>query len=59
MPSVTISGNTMPNDTWPDWEQVLAEYKNLDARWRDWQTVKATCVDCAVLIFDGIVGQET
>jgi hypothetical protein len=33
-------GSIMPNDTWPDWEQVLydleelslAEYKNLDLR---------------------------
>ncbi|HOU12825.1 MAG TPA: hypothetical protein PKZ84_06885 [Anaerolineae bacterium] len=40
-------------------ELNLAEYKNLDPRWRDWQTVKATCADCATLIFDGIVGLET
>jgi hypothetical protein len=40
-------------------ELNLAEYKNLDARWRDWQVVKATCIDCAVLIFDGIVGLGT
>jgi hypothetical protein len=58
MLSATISGNNMRNDTWPDWEQVLAEYKNLDPRWCDWQTVKATCTDCAVLIFDRIVGLE-
>ena len=40
-------------------ELNLAEYKNLDARWHDWQTVKAACVECATLIFDGIVGLET
>jgi len=36
----------------------LTEYKNLDARWRNWQTVKTVCVDCATLIFDRIVGLE-
>jgi len=39
-------------------ELDLAEYKNLDPRWRNWQTVKAACVDCATLIFDRIVGLE-
>ena len=39
-------------------ELNLAEYKNLDARWRNWQTVKATCADCATVIFDHIVGLE-
>jgi hypothetical protein len=29
MPSVTISGSSMPNDTWPDWEQVLASAAHL------------------------------
>lgn len=38
-------------------EMNLAEYKNLDPRWHDWQTVKAACVDCANLIFDQIVGR--
>jgi hypothetical protein len=37
-------------------ELNLAEYKNLAARWRNWQTVKADCADCALLIFDRIVG---
>ena len=37
-------------------ELNLAEYKNLEARWRNWQTVKAACADCAILIFDRIVG---
>jgi hypothetical protein len=39
-------------------ELNLAEYKNLDPRWRNWQTVKAMCADCATLIFDHIVGLE-
>ena len=29
MLSVTISGNSMPNDTLPDWEQVLAAAAHL------------------------------
>jgi hypothetical protein len=36
----------------------LAEYKELEARWRDWPAVKAMCADCATLIFDRIVGLE-
>jgi hypothetical protein len=39
-------------------ELNLAEYKNLDPRWCDWQTVKSACADCATLIFDHIVGLE-
>jgi hypothetical protein len=39
-------------------ELNLAEYKNLEPRWRNWQTVKAACADCATLIFDRIVGLE-
>ena len=39
-------------------ELNLAEYKNLDLRWRNWQTVKSACADCATLIFDHIVGLE-
>lgn len=34
----------------------LAEYKNLDPRWCDWQTVRTACADCAILIFDEITG---
>ncbi len=37
-------------------ELNLAEYKNLDPRWHDWQAVKAACVHDAILIFDHIVG---
>ena len=29
MPNDTISGNTMPNDTLPEWEQVLAAAAHL------------------------------
>lgn len=39
-------------------EQSLTEYKNLAARWHDWQTVKTVCMDCATLIFDRLVGVE-
>lgn len=39
-------------------EMNLAEYKHLDARWHDWQAVKATCAECATLIFDRIIGSE-
>ncbi|MDI6770650.1 MAG: hypothetical protein QMD04_13385, partial [Anaerolineales bacterium] len=39
-------------------ELNLAEYKNLDPHWRNWQTVRAVCADCATLIFDRIVGLE-
>lgn len=39
-------------------ELNLAEYKNLDPRWRDWDAVKAACADYAILIFDRIVGLE-
>lgn len=42
-----------------DLEEVhLAEYKNLDPRWHDWQAVKTVCADCATLIFDRIVGMD-
>jgi len=36
----------------------LVEYKNLDLRWQDWETVKSACVERALLIFDRIVGVE-
>ena len=39
-------------------EMNLAEYKNLDPRWCNWQTVKAACADYATVIFDHIVGVE-
>ena len=41
----------------------LAEYKNLNERWSNWQSVKTACADYATLIFDDILawedGQET
>jgi len=39
-------------------ELNLSEYKNLDSRWHNWQSVKETCADYATLIFDRIVGME-
>jgi hypothetical protein len=39
-------------------ELNLVEYKNLNLRWRNWQTVKDSCADYATLIFDKIVGLE-
>jgi len=36
----------------------LAEYKNLDPRWQNWETVKAACAGFATLIFDRIVGLD-
>jgi len=36
----------------------LAEYKHLDPRWHNWQTVKAACANYATLIFDRIVGLD-
>lgn len=39
-------------------EMNLAEYKHLDPRWHDWQSVKSFCADCATLIFDRIVALE-
>ena len=39
-------------------ETDLAEYKNLDPKWHDWETVTMVCADCAMLIFDRIVGVE-
>ena len=39
-------------------ELNLEEYKNLDERWRNWETVKATCANLAALIFDRITGLD-
>lgn len=36
----------------------LAEYKHLDERWHDWQAVQTACQQCAIQIFDHIVGAE-
>lgn len=37
-------------------ETDLSEYKNLVDRWRNWLDVKRVCIDCAILIFENIVG---
>lgn len=34
----------------------LPEYKQLDAKWRDWNIVRAVCANWAALIFDRIAG---
>jgi hypothetical protein len=39
-------------------ELKLAEYRNLDPRWNNWETVKIACLALAVLIFDRIIGLE-
>jgi hypothetical protein len=36
----------------------LAEYKNLDPRWQNWEAVKTACAGYAMLIFDQIVGLD-
>ncbi len=36
----------------------LAEYRNLDPRWHDWNAIRAACEDRATLIFDRITGLE-
>jgi hypothetical protein len=35
-------------------ETELSEYKNLDARWHDWQVVKSACARLSVGIFDRV-----
>lgn len=37
----------------------LSEYKHLDGRWHDWEAVKTVCANCAMAIFDQIIGPET
>jgi len=39
-------------------EMNLAEYKSLDLRWHNWQTIQAACADYAVSIFDHIIGMD-
>lgn len=39
-------------------ESSLAEYKNLDPRWQNWEAVKTACAEYAMLIFDRIVGLD-
>jgi hypothetical protein len=35
-------------------ETELTEYKNLDPRWHQWETVKTVAVDLAIVIFDQV-----
>jgi hypothetical protein len=35
-------------------ETELSEYKNLDPRWHQWETVKAVAADLAIVIFDRV-----
>ena len=37
-------------------EMGLSEYKNLDKRWHEWETIQSNCAHYATLIFDRIVG---
>ncbi len=39
-------------------ELGLAEYKNLDSRWQNWETVKTACARYAILVFDRFVGLD-
>jgi hypothetical protein len=32
----------------------LTEYKNLAARWHDWEAVKRVCAQCATMLFDAL-----
>jgi len=40
-------------------ETELSEYKNLDSRWHNWQTVKSACKRLATAIFDRVCDMET
>lgn len=40
-------------------ETELAEYKNLDPRWHDWNKVKAACAHIATVIFDRVCDMDT
>lgn len=40
-------------------ETTLSEYKNLDPRWHDWQTVKAACSRLSTAIFDWVCSMES
>ena len=43
--------NALPYDLKED---ELDEYRNLQPRWQDWQTVKAACAQLAIQIFDRV-----
>jgi hypothetical protein len=40
-------------------ETELSEYKSLDPRWHDWQTVKAACAHIATVIFDRVCDMDS
>lgn len=40
-------------------ESALMEYSQLDERWRNWQYVKACCIDCATSIFNALLPKAT
>lgn len=40
-------------------ETELSEYKNLNPRWHDWQTVKVMCSHLAIVIFDRVCAMNT
>ena len=50
--------SAMPYDL-DEMQPALADYKNLDARWHDWVTVKAACASTATLIFDQLGNSST
>lgn len=54
--SAIHAGHRFSNDALPyDLKEAeLDEYRNLQPRWRDWQTVKATCAQLAIRIFDRV-----
>ena len=39
-------------------ETELSEYKNLDPRWHDWRSVKATCSHLSTMIFDRVCDMD-
>ena len=40
-------------------ETELSEYKSLDPRWHDWQSVKAACAHIATVIFDRVCDMDS
>jgi Nucleotidyl transferase AbiEii toxin, Type IV TA system len=44
--------NPMPYDLEED---SLAEYKNLDPKWHQWETVKSACINISILLLDEMV----
>ena len=47
--------SAMPYDL-DEMQPTLSDYKNLDARWHDWVTVKTVCANTATLMFDRLGG---